>query len=78
MTIEPSVDKLESQEQQNNAMVDQDYFDIVSRLGSQIISPGGLVTFKRKRGGALYVSAGSKGLVRSSHALRGQSLLRRL
>ena len=58
MTIEPSVDKLESQEQQNNAMVDQDYFDIVSRLGSQIISPGGLVTFKRKRGGALYVSAG--------------------
>jgi hypothetical protein len=58
MTISPPVNKLETREQQSNARTDQDYFDIVSRMGSQIIRPGGLVTFKRKNGGALYISAG--------------------
>jgi hypothetical protein len=61
MTIDRPQSKTATRFEQVVGRIDDDYFSLVSNLGLQVLHPGQLVTFDRKQGAALYLSAGSYG-----------------
>lgn len=61
MTIDRPQNRTATRGEQVVGRIDDDYFSLVSNLGSQVLHPGQLISFDRKRGSALYLSAGTYG-----------------
>jgi hypothetical protein len=60
-----SIDRPKNREatryEQSVGRIDDDYFAVVSNLGTEVLNPGQLVKFNRLKGGALYLPAGLYG-----------------